>query len=82
MNLGDVDPNRYIERDNNNVPRWNGSDNYSTYKCKVNTVVRHPDHNIPIIEHYAIMIHKIKCHTTKFLKQLSLHRYEFEKSHK
>ena len=76
MNLGDVDPNRYVVRDNHNVPIWNGPDIYSTYKCKLNTVLRHPDRNVPIIENYAKMMHKIVSHTLRFLKLLYIHRFE------
>ena len=33
-------------------------------------------YNIPIIEQYAIMMHKIICHTIRFLKLLYLDRFE------
>ena len=75
MNLGDVNPNDFIVRDNNNVPRWRSPDSYSSIKSKLNRIVRHP-HNVPIIVGYANTMHKIKDHTCKFLKLLFLHRFE------
>ena len=61
--LGDINPN-------------NGSPEiYSTYKCKLNYIVRHP-HNVPIIEEAARRMHQIGIHTLQFLKLLYLKRFE------
>ena len=69
--LGNLNPN---DRIFNN--RWMSPDVFGARQSKLATIIRHQD-NIPVIEHYVINMHIISVHTLRFLKQLYLHRFNF-----
>jgi len=71
MQLGNLNPNDRIVNN-----RWISPDVFGARKSKLATIIRHP-HNIPVIERYVVNMHIISVHTLRFLKQLYLHRFNF-----